>query len=168
MIEILSFVFGGLFRLAPEVLKMFNAKSERTHEKEMLALNLQADEARAKLDMQKIEMQGKVSMDIAELQALIEGVKAQAQPLVLTGNRFIDPLLGIVEVLNRSVRPLLTYWFCVGMYGSYKITTIWLVVKSGASWLSAVNTMWTDKDQSVMWSIIGFWFVDRSLRQNNK
>ncbi|CAB4198937.1 hypothetical protein UFOVP1326_7 [uncultured Caudovirales phage] len=168
MLEILSFVFGGLFRLAPEVLKMFNAKSERTHEKEMLELNLKADEARAKLDMQKMEMQGNISMNVAELQALIEGVKAQAQPLTLTGNKYVDAMLGFVEVLNRSVRPVLTYWFCVAMYGAYKVTTIWLVLKSGASWLSAVNAMWTDKDQSVMWSIIGFWFVDRSLRAQNK
>jgi hypothetical protein len=150
MIEIISFIFGGVFRLVPEVLKMFNAKSERTHEKEMLELNLAADEARA------------------ELQALIEGVKAQSVPLVLTGNKWVDALLGLVEVLNRSVRPMLTYWFCVAMYGAYKVTTIWLVLQSGSSWLSAINAMWTDKDQSVMWSIIGFWFVDRAIRQQGK
>jgi hypothetical protein len=32
------------------------------------------------------------------------------------------------------------------------------------AWDEAVLQLWTPQDHQVMWSIIGFWFVDRALK----
>ncbi len=44
MFEVLSFIFGGIFRLAPEFLKWMDKKDERKHELAMLDAQMKADE----------------------------------------------------------------------------------------------------------------------------
>src|SRR5574341_1452779 len=129
MIEILSFIFGGLFRLAPKLMEMREKALDRQHEREMLTLQMQA---------------------------------VQSQK---TGNWLIDFLNGLADAMSKSVRPVLTYWYCVAAYGLYKAATLYLILQSGASWANAASLLWTPNDHAVMFSIIGFWFVDRAIRK---
>jgi uncharacterized membrane protein YqiK len=92
MLELLGFVLGGLFRLIPEGLKLWDKQKERQHDKDMLDLQMRADEARSKLEMQKAELQGNIAMNQSELQALIEATKAQAGSFQKTGNKWMDAL----------------------------------------------------------------------------
>ena len=165
MIEILSFVFGGLFRLAPKLMEMRDRQLDREHERAMLDLQMQADEKRAQLQMQAAEKQAEVRQQIAELQALIEANKAQAQTRQLTGKPWLDLLLVFADFLSTLVRPLLTYWYCVAAYGAYKAATLHLVLQGGTSLANAITMLWTPNDHAVMFSIIGFWFVDRAIRK---
>lgn len=166
MFEALSFIIGGLFRLAPEVFKLFNASSERKHERAMLELQIKADELRAKAEVQKAEMQGEIQQQLAEIQAMIDALKSQgAASVQRTGIKWIDAMIAILEAMNISVRPVLTYWYCVIAYGAYKVASYYMILATGASWMNAVTTLWTPQDQAVMFSIIGFWFVDRAIRK---
>jgi hypothetical protein len=165
MFEILSFVFGGVFRLLPELLKWIDKQREREHEARMLDLQMKADEQRAKLEVQKAEVEGRIKMDLAEVQALIAATQAQATVFQKTGNKWLDALMVLAETASTFVRPILTYWYCVLMYGAYKAAAFYLLLDQGGNWKEAVTTLWTANDVAVMMSIIGFWFVDRAIRK---
>jgi hypothetical protein len=163
--ELLGFIFGGLFRLLPKGLELWDKKNERQHEREMLQLQMQADEKRAQLQMQSMEKQGEIQQQLAEIQALIEATRAQAQTFQKTGNRWIDAALALAEVISATVRPVLTYWYCVAAYGAYKVAGYYLILSAGSDWKNAITTLWTPQDHAVMLSIVGFWFVDRAIRK---
>lgn len=165
MLEILSFVFGGLFRLAPKIIEYQDKKLDRQHEKDMLDLQLRADEARSKQELQKLETQGQIQNQLEELKALVAVNTVQGQVRQLSGNKWLDAMLILSEVASSFVRPMLTYWYCVVAYGSYKTASLYLMLEQGTKWSDAVITMWTPNDHAVMFSIIGFWFVDRALRK---
>lgn len=166
MIELMSFVFGGLFRLAPKLMEMRERKLDREHERSMLTLQMQADEKRAQLAMQSEEKRAETQQQIAELRALITALQAQGQGLKRTGNKWIDGLLALAEFASAMVRPVLTYWYCVIGYGAYKIATLYLLLGNpGTTLANAVTLLWTPNDHAVMFSIIGFWFVDRVIRR---
>lgn len=165
MFELLSFLFGGLFRIAPEMMRLWDKGRERQHEKDMLDLQLKADEARAKLEMQKAELAGNIAMNQAELSAIIEATRAQSVRYEKTGNGFLDFLLVVAEVASGLVRPVLTYWYCVAAYGGYKVALYTLAINHGITWSTALTQIWTTNDHAVMVSIIGFWFVDRAIRR---
>lgn len=163
--ELLSFIFGGLFRLAPKVLEYQDKKHDRKHEKDMLELQLRADEARAKAEIQKLETQGQIQNQLEELKALVAVNSVQAQPQQLSGNKWLDGLTVVVTAASSLVRPLLTYWYCVAAYGSYKVASYYILLEQEVGWKDAVVQLWTPNDHAVMFSIIGFWFVDRALRK---
>lgn len=165
MVEILSFIFGGLFRLAPKLMEMREKALDREHERAMLTLQMQADEKRAQLAMQAEEKRAETQQQLAELQAMITALQAQGQGLKRTGNKYVDWLLALAEFASAMVRPVLTYWYCVIGYGAYKAATLYLILSSGASLANAVTVLWTPNDHAVMFSIIGFWFVDRAIRK---
>lgn len=166
MFEGISFVLGGLFRLAPEVFKLFDAANARKHEREMLDLQIKADQLRAQAEVQKAEVQGEIQQQLSEIQAMIEALRLQGTAVVQrTGVKWLDGLIAVLELANISVRPVLTYWYCVAAYGAYKVASYYMILSTGASWMNAVTTLWTPQDQAVMFSIIGFWFVDRAIRK---
>lgn len=145
-------------------MRLWDKKREREHERDMLKLNLEADKARASLEMQKIELQGQVQQNVEELRAMVSALQAQQKPVQLTGNKFLDFLLVIADAASSFVRPVLTYWYCVVAYGAYK-TALYVKFYSGVGdWKESVLAIWTKEDHAVMMSIIGFWFVDRALR----
>ena len=168
MIEILSFVFGGIFRVIPKIMEIYDKQKEREHERLMLDLQMKADGARAQLEMQKLEVQGNITQQVEELRAIVAATNAQAKPAQRTGNWFLDGLLVFSEIASSLVRPLLTYWYCVAAYGAYKVATYFIVMQSGATWYNAVTMLWTSSDHAVMFSIIGFWFVDRAIRKREQ
>lgn len=168
MFEILSFVFGGLFRLAPKLMEMHERKLDREHERAMLTLQFDLDKKRADLAMQAEEKRAETQQQIAELQAMITALQAQGQQFKSTGNKLVDTLMGLAEALSKSVRPVLTYWYCVAAYGAYKVGTFYIILSAGSSWANAITLLWTPNDHAVMFSIIGFWFVDRAIRRRER
>jgi hypothetical protein len=162
--ELLGLIFGGVFRIIPELGRLWEAKNQREHEREMVKLQMQADQLRAQLEVQKMERQGEIQMQLAELQAMITALQAQGKGFKKTGIKFIDWLLGIAEFMSVTVRPVLTYWYCLVGYGAYKVASYYMILSAGSSWQNAITLLWTPNDHAVMLSIIGFWFVDRALR----
>jgi uncharacterized membrane protein YvlD (DUF360 family) len=155
MIEILSLVFGGALRLIPSVLDYFDAKNKRQHEREMAAL-----------EMEKMKIGSELRQQEKELDALkdasVEQTKAR---FCATGNWFVDMMLAFVELVNSTVRPVLTYWYCVLGVGLYKFAAYQIMLDQGASWKDAVTSLWGSVEWSIVLSIIGFWFVDRAIRK---
>lgn len=155
MLELLSLLCGGVLRLAPEFFKLFTARRDADHEYRMTQLQLEIDQARAQQNIDLAQAQGAIAADAAQMTAMVEALKAQAVP---TGVKWVD-------ALSASVRPVLTYWHCIGMYTAYKAALYSVALAGGITWDHAIIQVFTDFDKSIIGSIMSFWFVDRALRR---
>jgi predicted exporter len=155
MLELLSMLGGGVFRLLPEVIKFFTAKRDAEHEYRMTQLQLEIDKARAEQQIDLVHAQGAIAADTAEMSAMVEALKAQSTP---SGVPWIDGL-------SSSVRPVLTYWWCLVLYTAYKVISVMVATAAGAGLPEISALLVTEFDRMVIGSIFAFWFVDRSLRK---
>ena len=156
MIETLvGTLLGGLFRLAPEVLKWFDRANERKHELAMFDKQLEADKLKATAAETLAKIEADRGMGIAEINALIEATKAQA---TRTGIRFVDGI-------NALMRPTITFWWVIVLYTAALVAQYVVLVDGGAGHIAAILKLWGPDEKAIVASIIAFWFVDRSLRK---
>ena len=155
MLELLGLLAGGVFRLLPELLKLLATRRDADHEYRMTELQLRIDQARATLALDLVHAQGAVAADSAELQVWAEALRGQGAP---TGLKWVD-------ALSSTVRPVLTYWWCLVLYSSHKAVLVAVGLQERLALAQLAPLMLTDFDRSVVASIIGFWFTDRALRR---
>lgn len=156
MIEtLIGSLFGGLFRMAPEVLKWMDRKDERAHELAMFDKQLEADKMKGDQALAQINAQADASIGAAEVQAIIEATKAQATQ---TGIRWVD-------ALNALVRPVLAFQWLIFLWPSVIIAGFTLAVLHGADPLAALRQTFGVDEKAMAASVASFWLVDRSLRK---
>lgn len=155
MIELLGLLFGGVFRLLPEVLGLFRQKRDADHELRMTELQLRIDEARAKHALDLAHAQAEIATAAGEMDAWAEAIRAQS---TRSGVPWVD-------ALSSSVRPVLTYWWCLVLYTAAKIITVIVAAQSGVPLGEFASIVVGEFDRMVIGSIFSFWFVDRSLRR---
>jgi hypothetical protein len=141
-------VLGGLFRMAPEVLKWLDRKNERQHELFMLQAEMEFAKVRAEIAMKQTE----AVMTTAELSTMAEAYREQAQTATRAG--------WFVSALSALVRPLVTYAF-VGTYFTVKAAAYVLALDQGADWKPLLVSMWGQDDMAMLMLILTFWFVGR-------
>lgn len=141
-------IFGGLLRLAPEVLKFFDRRDERRHE---LAL-LDAEYRVAQLRLEGQLRQTEAMADLARMDAIGEALKGQAE-MAKAGGRW-------VAAISALVRPLVTYWF-VALYTVHKLALLLQARVDGSSWQTVFITSWGEQDWAIFSMILVFWFVGR-------
>lgn len=156
MLTLLGTLFGGLFRLAPEVLKFMDKKNERQHELDMLDKQIEADKLKAQAAQQLAETQGATALGLADVQAIVAATQAQATQ---TGIKWVDGA-------SALVRPLLTYWWCVILYTAALAAEMYaLIFVTKLPAYQAILSVWGEDEKAIVSSIISFWFVDRALRK---
>ena len=143
-------LLGGLFRLAPEVIKIFDAKNERSHELKML----EAEMAFAKLDAEREMHRTDSAMTIAELDAMGAALKEQGQTARAAGK--------FVAGLSASVRPVTTYWLLF-LYSAVKFVSILMAVQAGGDWKEVLISNWAAEDMAMLSMTLSFWFLDRTV-----
>ena len=149
MIEtLLGGVFGGLLRLAPELIKTFDRGNERKHELAML--NAEMEFARVKGDIAM--RQTEASMTISELNTMAEAFKEQSTTAQAAGK--------FVAALSALVRPIITYAF-IGVYFAVKVASYLIALSQGGEWREVLINLWNQDDVTIMFMIISFWFVGR-------
>lgn len=138
-------LMGGLFRLAPEVLKFFDRDNERKHELAMFD---------KQLEMERLTIDSKVA--IAQERTYGQGLEALTEALKGEGKR-----TGIawVDALSASVRPVIAYWFML-LYAAVKTTLIVMAVQEDG-WVQAMALAWQEEDMAIFSSIISFWYLSR-------
>lgn len=156
MIELLSMLFGGVFRLLPEVLGFFKKRTGNDHEYRMTQLQLDIDKNRASQQLDLVHANAEMQDNAMDFQALMDAIKGQS---VVTGIKWIDGL-------SSSVRPILTYWWCMVLYTSYKLVLLYSLLNSHADLVTIAAQLITEFDRSIVGSIFAFWFVDRALRKS--
>lgn len=155
MIEsLLGGLFGGLLRLAPEVLGFFDKKDSRRHELAMMDKELAV--AQLKLDGQ-MRVAESVA-DAARLESIGKALEGQAS-MARDAGRF-------VAAVSALVRPLVTYWF-VALYSAHKVALLAQARIDGQSWQTVFSTSWGEQDWSIFSMILVFWFVGRVHERNS-
>lgn len=148
-------IFGGLFRLAPEVLKFFDKKDERAHELKMFTLQTDLEKLQGEFRMEERY----VDHSVAQLNAIQEAFKSQAQEATASYKW--------VAALSALVRPGITYWL-FGLYVAVKITAISYAIHAGAPWNEVLNQNWTPDDFAMLNMILTFHFLGRPIEKYQK
>lgn len=149
---LLGSIFGGLFRLAPEVLKFWDRKDDRKHELAMYGLQIDLEKTRGQV---KIE-EKYVDYSIAQTQAIETAIKQQGDDAKASYKW--------VAALSALVRPMVTYTL-FALYVVFKIVLINHAIQSGASWVEIANKHWTPDDFAMLNMILTFWFLGRPLEK---
>jgi hypothetical protein len=154
---ILGSVFGGLFRLAPEVLKFFDRKNERQHELKMFEQQCELESQRGAQRMQEIGAQHAMAVDVGVMDAVTAAINQQAEMVKAAGK-------GWVASLSASVRPVVTYWVLF-LWSFIHVWFAWNAYLVGATPKEVFATMMTADFAALVAGTINYWFLDRTLKQ---
>ena len=150
---LLGSILGGIFRLAPEVLKFFTRKEDNKHELEMF--RLQTDLEKIKGDYRVEEKY--VDFSVAQMQAVQAANEADGKAAASSYKW--------VSALSVLVRPLITYAL-FGLYTAVKITFIAYAYSTGADWVDVMKQNWTVDDFALLNMILTYWFIGRSIEKH--
>jgi len=152
---LLGSIFGGLFRLAPEVLKFLDKKNERQHELSMFQLQTDLEKMRGEFKMEEKY----VDYSIQQMDTIKEAFKEQAETAKAAG--------WFMAFISASVRPGIT-WFLFFMYAGVKAAAIMLAFQANASWAEVLVKSWDEDDFGMLSMVLSFFFVGRSIEKYNK
>lgn len=162
MIALLSALAGFVSATLPECLKLFREGKDRAHEVTLLTMQMQFERERQQANVQALAAESMRHLQAIELQR--DGVET-----VALNARVKDSLVGQpwVDALAGSVRPVLTYAFCV-IYGVVKYAQYHVLMHPILPWQDisaqqALVLLWSEDDVALFTAVIGFWFGQRAL-----
>jgi len=153
---LLGSIFGGVFRLAPEVLKFFDKKNERLHELNMFARQCELEQLRGQQKLAEIGAQREAAVDVGVMDAFNNAITQQAEMVKAAG--------GWVASLSASVRPVVTYWILfiwTFIHGWYA----WSSMNSGLDATEVFKLFMSPDFSALLGGTINYWFLDRTLKQ---
>ena len=151
---ILGSVLGGVFRLAPEVLKFFDKKNERLHELSMFSRQCELEQLRGAQKLAEIGAVREAAVDVGVMDAFNAAINQQAEMVKAAG--------GWAASLSASVRPVMTYYLLV-MYGAAKTAAMVLAYYHGQALTEVLAKSWGPDDMALLTGVINYWMIDRSL-----
>lgn len=149
ILTLLSMFGGGFMRLLPELIGLWNKKTDNDHELAMLAKQFDLEQTRTAAKQAEIAQQGDIDQTLALLASQKEALAGQMQ---ITGIKWVD-------ALNTLVRPLTTYYF-LALYGMAKIAMFGIASADKDVW-HAIIQVYTPDDLAMLSGILAFWFVGR-------
>jgi len=155
MMSLIAMLGSGVFRLIPFLVDFFKEKREAEHEFRMTELQLKIDQARATQQIDLAHAQAEIAANAGEMSAWADAIKSQGTP---TG-------VGWADALSASVRPVLTYWWCMVLYTAAKIIAIIVAFQAHTTLAAFSAILLTEFDTAIIGSIFSFWFVDRAIRK---
>ena len=151
---ILGSIFGGVFRLAPEVLKWLDKKNEREHELNMFKNQCELEAQRGQQKLAEIGAQREAAVDTGVMNAFNAAINQQAEMVKAAG--------GWVASLSASVRPVVTYWVLF-VWSFIHVWFAWNAYIGGAPATEVFKTMMTPDFSALLSGTINYWFLDRTL-----
>lgn len=152
---LLGSIFGGIFRLAPEVLKFLDKKNERQHELSMFQLQTDLEKMRGEFKMEEKY----VDYSIQQMDTIKEAFKEQAQTAKEAG--------WFASFITAITRPGLT-WIAFGVYVAVKAAGLTIAFQTNANWAEVLTKSYDEDDFAMLNMMLTFWFVGRSIEKYNK
>ena len=152
---LLGSIFGGLFRLAPEVLKFLDKKNERAHELNMFRLQTDLEKLRGEFRVEEKY----VDYSIQQMDTIKAAFQEQAETAKAAG--------WFVSAISALVRPGIT-WALFFMYAAVKAAALVIAFETGAVWTEVVTKVWDEDDFGVFTMCLTFYFVSRPLEKYRK
>lgn len=148
----LGSLFGGVFRLIPEVLKYMDSKNERAHELKMFQEQTSLEKVKG-----EFAVEGKyVDHSIAQLGAISEAFKQQAAEAGASYKW--------ISAASALVRPGVTYIIFL-FYIIFKLLVLAVALETNTDWQAAMQVIWTPDDFGMLNMILTFWFVGRAIEK---
>ena len=151
---LLGSIFGGIFRMAPEVLKWLDKKNERQHELNMFKFQCDLEAQRGQQKLTEIGAQREAAIDVGVMDAFNNAITQQAEMVKAAG--------GWVASLSASVRPVVTYWVLF-VWSFIHVWFAWNAWLAGAPATEVFKTMMTPDFSALLSGTINYWFLDRTL-----
>ncbi len=151
---ILGSLLGGIFRLAPEVIKYFDKKNERQHELAMFDKQCDLEKVRGQIRLEEIGAQRDMAVDVGVMDAFKAAIDQQTEMVKAAG--------GWVASLSASVRPMMTYYLLL-LYGVAKTASIVLAYHAGQPMLEVLKASWGVDDMALLSGVVNYWILDRTL-----
>jgi len=152
---LLGSIFGGIFRLAPEVLKFLDKKNERAHELSMFQLQTDLEKMRGEFKMEEKY----VDYSIQQMDTIKEAFKEQAQTAKEAG--------WFASFITAVTRPGLT-WIAFGVYVAVKAAGLTIAFQTNANWAEVLTKSYDEDDFAMLNMMLTFWFVGRSIEKYQK
>lgn len=151
---VLGSLLGGIFRLAPEVLKWLDKKDERVHELKMFDMQCQLEKMRGQQKLAEIGAQREAAVDTGVMTAFNAAIEQQTEMAKAAG--------GWVASLSASVRPVVTYWI-LAIWSFVHLWFAWNSVSAGATTAEVFKTMMSADFAALVSGTLNYWFLDRTL-----
>ena len=151
---VIGSLLGGIFRLAPEVLKWMDRKDERAHELAMFERQVDLEKTRGEIKLQEVHAQRDLSVDTGVLSAFKSAIDQQTEMVKAAG--------GWVAGLSASVRPMMTY-YVLALYGVVKTAVFVLALQNGDPASQVIAKIWTADDMTLLCGVVNYWIMDRTL-----
>lgn len=155
--SLLSLLGGGLMRLLPEVISLWNKKTDNQHELAMLDRQFELEKQRSAEERALAEIRATSAREVGYLETQKAALETQMQRTGIT----------IVDMLNFLVRPLVTYYLLV-MYGIFKVGNFIVAVQNGSGKWDAVLLVYTAEDFNLLSGVLAFWFVGRVFDKSGR
>lgn len=153
MWTVLSGIFGGVLRLAPELFKFLDAKNDRKHELDMQDKALEFQKLKGDQRLEEIGAQGAADWNVGAIDALKTAIEEQGKP---SGILWIDGF-------SKLMRPLITFQWVVLLYPGVIVTTFILLILNGVPVIDAMGKVFGPEEKALVSFIVDFWFVGRVL-----
>jgi hypothetical protein len=144
MITLLASLGGFFAPFASALLKLWQDKSDKSHELAILQLQMQA------------------AKDNADVQAEEVGATAYASQMTALYNTYKTGI-SWVDALNGTVRPVLAFAFFF-LYAAVKYIQYSLIGDHAPSF-EYLDIMWTDDDKAIFAAVIAFYFGQREVNK---
>lgn len=146
MLALLGSALGFGTSIIPEILGYFKQKQANDQELAMLEAKAKYAEKLNELDLKKLDAQA----DISESENIYKHDQS------LDSGKFINALRG-------SVRPIITYMFCIMFMTTKGVLVYALIVNQNVDWTTAIQTAWDSETAAIFSCIISFWFGTRAM-----
>jgi hypothetical protein len=151
---ILGSLLGGLFRLAPELMKLWDRANERKHEREMFGMQVDLEKQRGDQKLAEIGASHQMAVDTGVLDAFKLAIEQQTELAKAAG--------GLVAKASAAVRPLLTYWIWT-LYSAAFLTLLWVTWQVTHDPKQLATLVLTGDFIALLCGITNYWFMDRTL-----
>lgn len=156
LLTILSGLFGGLLRLAPEILKFLDAKNDRQHELDMQDKALAFQQLTGTQKIAEMNVAAQLGMQTAQFNAMANAYASQAT-MAQTGGKF-------ASFISSLVRPAVTF-FVFGMWAAHKVSMMVYAWHLTGDVTGVLMNNWDQDDTSMLTMIVSFWFVGRAIEK---
>lgn len=147
-------LIGGIFRLAPEVLKWLDKKDERQHELAMFQRQCELEAQRGQQKLAEIGAQREAAIDVGVMDAFNAAIQQQTEMVKAAG--------GWVASLSASVRPVVTYWILF-IWSFVHVWFAWNAWLLGAPPAEVFKAMMSPDFSALVAGTLNYWFLDRTL-----
>lgn len=147
-------LLGGVFRLAPELMKLWDRANERKHERDMFGLQCDLEKQRGQQKLEEIGAQHQMSLDGGVVDAFKAAIDQQTEMAKAAG--------GWAASLSATVRPLITYWIWT-LYSAAMGVLMWMTWQVSHDPEKLARLVLTPDFVALLCGITNYWFVDRTL-----